>query len=95
MCAPFGYRDAAEYVLEHMPPHETPWRSVTADPFAGQPLTVKVPVSGRTSMSGRTLRRYQFQYLVVFAVLPDGRRVRKLVEIPDGRVSREVAVSLP
>jgi hypothetical protein len=94
-CQACGRREAAEYVLEHLLPPETRSYSATADPFAGEPLTVNVPVSGRESMTGRQLSRFQFRWLVVIAVLPDGRRVGKLVEIPDGEVSREVRVELP
>jgi hypothetical protein len=94
-CQACSHREQAEYVLEHLLPPEGRLWSATADPFAGEPLTVNVPVSGRDSMSGRELRRGQFRWLVVIAVLPDGRRAGKLVEIPDGRVCREVSVELP
>lgn len=94
-CQARGRREDAEYVLEHLLPPETQLWSATADPFASKPLTVHVPVSGRVSRSGRQLSRTQFHWLVVIAVLPDGRRVGKLVEIPDGRVSREINVELP
>jgi hypothetical protein len=93
-CQPFGRLEYAEYMLKHLSPETRLW-SVSADPFVGEPLIVHVPVSGRDSMSGRQLSRSQFEYLVVVAVLPDGRRVGKLVDIPDGRVSREVSVTLP
>ena len=94
-CETFGHRqDAEEAAARRMPPGSRMWSTV-ADPFDGQPITVKVAVSGRDSMSGRELRRSQFRYLVVVAVLPDGQRVSKLVDIPDGRVSREVSVTVP
>jgi hypothetical protein len=94
-CQALGFREDAEHVLEHLLPPETRLWSTTADPFAGEPLTVHVPQSGRDSTSGRELRRFQFRYLVVIAELPDGRRVGKLVDIPDCRMSREVSVALP
>lgn len=94
-CEAFGRRDAAEYALDHLLPPETGLWSASADPFIGEPLNVFVPVSGRESMSGRELKRSQFRHLVVIAVLPDGRRVGKLTDIPDGRVSRELSVALP
>jgi hypothetical protein len=92
-CLVCGNREEAEFVLMTFLP-ETRW-SATADPFASKPLMVNVPVSGKASWSGRELSWVQFPWLVVIAVLPDGRRVAKLIKIPDGRVSREVAVELP
>jgi hypothetical protein len=65
------------------------------NPYTGEPLKVRVPVSGRQSVLGRELSRSQHDALVVGAEWPDGRRVWKVVEIPDGRVSKEVRVSLP
>jgi hypothetical protein len=94
-CQACGRREDADYVLEHLLPPETRRWSAVADPFDGQPLTVVVPVSGRDSPSGRELRRSQFRYLVVIGQWQDGRRMGKLVEIPDGRVFREIDVSLP
>ncbi len=94
-CQACGRREEAEEVLEYLLPPDTRQWSAVADPFDGQPLTVQVPVSGRASPMGRELRRSQFRYLVVIGQLNDGRRVGKLVEIPDGRESREVSVSLP
>jgi hypothetical protein len=96
-CQAFGNREDAEVVLDHMLPTESPLGSESAisDPFNGEPLILIVPVSGRESMSGRQLSRFQFRWLVVIGVLQDGRRVGKLVEIPDGRESREVSVVLP
>jgi hypothetical protein len=94
-CQAFGHREYADFAVEHLlPPSSRLW-SATADPFDGKPIRVDVPVSGRDSMSGRELARFQFRYLVVIAVLPDGRRVGKLVNIPDSRVSREVTVTFP
>lgn len=94
-CQALGRREEAECVLEHLLPPETRLWSAIANPFVGKALTVRVPLSGRDSMSGRELSRFQFRYMVVVAVLPDGRRVGKLVDIPDCRVAREVAVVLP
>lgn len=94
-CETFGSRDYAEEALSNLePPDRRAWSTI-ADPFDGEPLTVCVAVSGRESPFGRELRRSQFRYLVVVAVLPDWSRAGKLVDIPDGRVSREVSVSFP
>src|SRR5262249_36623438 len=94
-CQAFGRREDAVFTLEHLLPPETRLWSAVADPYAGEPLTVNVPVSGRDSMSGRELRRSPLRDFVGSAMPPDGRRVGKLVDIPDGRVSREVSVALP
>jgi hypothetical protein len=92
-CQAFSRREDAEYVVKHLLPPEGLWFTV-ADPFDGQPLTVGVPLSGRVSPWGRELGRFQFKYLVVIGQLKDGRRIGKLVEIPDSRESREVSVAL-
>ena len=92
-----GQRKDADYAVEHLLPPESlsSPRCAVADPFDGRPLTVWVPTSGRVSPFGRELQRMQFPYLAVVATLPDGRRVGKVVAIPDGRVSQEVTVTLP
>lgn len=89
----FGRREYADEAVAHLLPPES-WSAVS-DPFDDQPITVRVAVSGRKSPFGRKLRRSQFRFLAVIAVLPDGQRVGKVVDIPDGRVSREVSVALP
>ncbi len=94
-CEVFSQRQDAEFALEHLLPPESRMWSAIADPFAGEPLTVYVPVGGRESMSRRQLRRFQFRYLVVIATLPDGRRVGKMVDIPDGLAVTEVTVEIP
>lgn len=63
--------------------------------FTGEPVEVRVPVSGTEAMCGRALSRTQFQCLLVTAELADARRIKKLVQIPDGRVARELTVELP
>jgi hypothetical protein len=94
-CEAFGRREYADAAVVHPHPPESQRWSAVADPFEGQPITVQVAVSGRESPFGRELRRSQFKFLAVNAVMADGRRVGKVVEIPDSRVSREVAVTLP
>ena len=94
-CQAYSRREEAEHILEHLLPPETRLWSAVADPFDGKPLAVAVPLSGRVSPCGRELLRVQFQYLVVIGQLKDGRRIGKLVEIPDSRVCREVSVLLP
>ena len=69
--------------------------AVVADPFRGEPLSVKIGISERVSGFGRTLSYSQHRFLVVLAEWPDGRRVCKVVEIPEVRVSKEVTVELP
>lgn len=92
---PFGHHADAEFAVRHAgPPKKWDW-AVTVEPFAGEPLEVYVPVSGRASMSGRELSRTQHRYLAVAGQLDDGRWVAKVVDLPDCRESREVSVTLP
>jgi hypothetical protein len=100
-CSAFGRREDAEHLCELS--REAPaaalfaegGRATLADPFHGQPLKVYIWVSGRESAFGREVSRSQQRFLVVGAEWPDGRRVCKVVEIPDGRVSREMRVTVP
>ena len=71
-----------------------PW-STTVEPFTGAPVTVFVPLSGHVSMCGRELSRMQFRYLAVIGQLQDGRRVGKVMVIPDSRVAQTLSVSFP
>ena len=92
-CEAFSHREQAQVVAVRWLPLGSSTRSAIADPFVGQPLTVAVPVSGRRSPFGRELRWSQFQALLVIATYPDGLRVGQVVDIPDGRVNREVTVT--
>lgn len=98
-CEVFQTTDQAERVGELMALGEVEeslsrW-TVKTPQFTGEPVEVRVPVSGTEAMCGRALSRTQFQCLVVTAELADARRVKKLVQIPDGRVARELTVELP
>jgi hypothetical protein len=95
-CEPFQRRELAQWATRNptSPEMNNSW-SYVVKPFKGEPIKVFVPVSGRDSMWGRELSRIQFQWLAVIGLLNDGKSVTKVVEIPDGRVSREVDVVLP
>jgi hypothetical protein len=105
ICSASGRWDRAEEVaanLRMLPPEirlseslDIDGPEALADPFVGGPLEVRIRASGRGSLFGREVSRYQDRFLVVGAEWPGGRRVWKVVEIPDGRVSQEVRVSLP
>jgi len=94
-CEAFGHREYAEEAVARLSPLDSQLRSAMGGSFVGNQFTVRVPVSGRRSPFGRELRRMQFQALAVIAEFPDGRRVGKVVDIPDGRVSHEVTVAFP
>jgi hypothetical protein len=101
-CAAVPTRPYAELALEKVHARNDASSSrlgepfdVTIDPFDGTPINVYIRVMGHDSISGRQLSRTQHSYLVVIAELENGERVGKIVAIPDGRVSREVSVSLP
>ncbi|MBS0263837.1 MAG: hypothetical protein JSS02_18005 [Planctomycetes bacterium] len=94
-CEAESSRKYAELKFQHLLPPERGGWSATAKPFTGKPVKIFIPVSGTESMSGRALTRTQFELLVVIGEFQDGRRVGKLVEIPDGRVSHELQISLP
>ena len=94
-CQAFGHRDSADFAVEHLLTMQAdPW-STTVEPFTGAPVTVFVPLSGHVSMCGRELSRMQFRYLAVIGQLHDGRRVGKVMVIPDSRVAQTLSVSFP
>jgi hypothetical protein len=94
-CKACGQREVADWILEN-PLHAEAQASVIADPIDGRPLSLYLPLSGRTSPLGREIRQFQpCRCLVVIGRLQDGRQLAKIVGIPDSRNSREVSVSLP
>jgi len=93
-CEAFGRRPEAEQTLENLWPPETRLWSAVTDSFAGEPLTVHVPVTVVALPWGQELQRRQLRFLVIIGQLADGRRVGKLVDIPDCQESREVNVVL-
>ena len=68
-------------------PKTIPWTE-------GQAFEVRVPCSGRSSSFGRELSYFQFKLLVVRITYQDGVVDFFPVEIPDGRLSRQVSVSI-
>jgi hypothetical protein len=94
-CQAYGSRSEVDAPIDlGFCPETSPW-SASARPFQGKALTVPIPVSGTASPLGRELSWYQHRYLVVIGDRPDGSRRAKLVEIPDGRIAREVTVAFP
>lgn len=71
------------------------WSGPIEDPFTGKSLKVLIRLSDRESFFGRPISTTKQRFIVVLAKWPDGRRVCKVVEIPEGRVSKEMTVSLP
>jgi hypothetical protein len=78
-------------------PPETRTHAAVADPFAGAPLAVPVPISYKTrsALLWSNSRYNQMRFLVVIVQYRDGRREGRLVEIPDLRVSRSLRVEFP
>lgn len=94
-CESHGMRDDAEFAVAHRLPPESAMWSVVEDPFQGEPINVRVAVSGHDSFLGFELSRSQFRYLAVIVTYADGRKVGQVVDIPDMRESREVTVIFP
>ena len=74
---------------------ENEWGGPIADPYTGQSLKVQIRMSDQESYFGRPLSTVRQRFLVLLAEWPDGRKVCKVVELPQGRVSKEVTVCLP
>jgi hypothetical protein len=86
---------ALEWTLASGRPESLGMWAAVKERYDDQPVQVRVAVSGRDSYLGLELSRSQFRHLVVVVTYADGTRAGKVVEIPDGRVSREVRVSFP
>ncbi|OWK37961.1 hypothetical protein FRUB_07081 [Fimbriiglobus ruber] len=94
-CEAVGQREVAEALRDELAQPDPGSYSVVTEGFDGKPLTVRVPAGHMHSPLGRVVRRWQFKYLVVIGVLPDGRRVSAVEKIPDHRETQEVSVTLP
>lgn len=89
---PFWYReDAEKYVNE---PWHLEYPNSIADPFDGKPLKVFLPISGR-EIFGIEYAVKRNHYLLISGVFENGQEFRRIVEIPDHRVSKEVSITLP
>jgi hypothetical protein len=71
----------------HLHPDHVDW-------IEGQPFTVRVPCSGRQSQPGVETSYLQFQLLVLRLEYKDGDIEYISAEIPDGRKSHEVTLSV-
>ena len=86
----------AEWAARQPQLYDTIERVVTTEPFNGEPLEVRVEFSEYISPLLQRVTDYvQFTHLVVLAEWTDGRRVAKVVPIPDGRTTRTMRVELP
>ncbi len=90
---PLGRTEVAELVVAHDGDPDLLLEDVHW--VAGQPFTVRIPCSGRRSMTGRELSYYQFQALLVRVEFADGAKRLLSVKIPDGRVSRSASILIP
>lgn len=75
------------------------WRSSTdsavVHPFDGKPIKLENTCYDDRSLFGRTVNWSQNYYMTVYAEWGDGRKVCKIVEIPDARISKEMSIQLP
>ncbi len=89
----FWQRERAESATEVRSP-DALRGVVSVSGLRGEPFEVWVPIDTRISGLGLTNKQVQTNYLVLVAVLADGRRVAKVVELPEANESREVTVRL-
>jgi hypothetical protein len=96
-CYATAHRAQADSICDKSPPvakFDQAGNSAVAQPYNGQALKVNIYTSGRTFLFWN-VERTQERFLVVISEWADGRRVCMVVDIPDGRVSREIRVPLP
>ena len=94
-CEAFFHATEAQAVLDKTLAGEPSDWSAPAKSYSGQPLTVEVPVSGRSWIFGIETRRSQFQNLLIVVEYQSGKRSGKIAEIPDSRKSRSIIVVFP
>jgi hypothetical protein len=93
-CQPFMRQDVAVWAMND--PKSAEFQNwIVADPLLGKTIPVPIQTSIKMSPFGREFDRVQATHLVVIADLQDGTHVKKLITIPDCRVSRSVTVTLP
>jgi hypothetical protein len=90
-CETYGNQESAEKAVKN--PSLQDW-SAKEEPFIGQPLTIRVPMGGREYLLWESSWS-QYRYLAIVGEMKDGKRISKVVEIPDGRISREITIAIP
>jgi hypothetical protein len=96
-CEVFDSGDSARYSFENALPAEPGIYATVAELFRGEPIVVHVPTAETTrgSLFWKWKRFFQYNALVVVVRYSDGRRKAVLVEIPDLRQTRTIAVTVP
>jgi hypothetical protein len=90
---PFFSRESAAACVANTGPSFSGWEWVVS-PYDRRPLTVAIPYTTYTSPLGRRIGRSQASFLAVVALLEDDRLIGRVIEIPDGRASKAITVSL-
>ena len=96
-CEVFDSADSARYTFENTLPAEPGIYATVVEPFRGEPIVVHVPTAERIqgALFWNWKRFFQYRTLVVVVRYSDDRRKAVLVEIPDLRKTRSVAVTVP
>ena len=94
-CEAFSTAREAAHSLEGLLAPETRLWSAQADPFVGQPLSVSLPFTFRTSRGGQVIDDVQYRFLLVIVQFHDGSRMGKVVELPHRDKANTVRVVIP
>jgi hypothetical protein len=94
-CYPISRREDAERICESLPEPEnlTENKSALITSFVGEPIKMRLMFTDDATLFRRNV--YHYRFLIVCAEWVNGRRMCKVVEIPEMRVSREVHVEIP
>ena len=95
-CEAFGHLIEAQCVVDQTIARQPCDVEMEEMPYTGNALEIHVPCFGKDLASLPIhISRGQAEYLAVVAELNDGRRLGKVVGIPDGRVSHSLTVEVP
>ena len=98
-CFPVANREWANQLCDRSPEpeffHEEGSDSTLVKNFGGEPINMRLSFGSVSNIFGREVECYQYRFLIVCAEWTDGRRICKVVDIPDKRVSREIRVEIP
>lgn len=96
-CCAISRREYGERICERLPEPEhlceEGYNSAFVTQFVGEPIKMRLWLESDITLFRANY--YHYRFLIVCAEWVNGRRMCKVVEIPEKRVSREIHVEIP